>query len=70
MSFDESVDNYTAQEGIKELAADDDLDGILIQMPLPEHLSERMLCNLVPPSKDVDGLSSTSLGNLYSYDFN
>lgn len=49
---------------VKDLAADNSVDGILIQLPLPKHLDERYLLSLIPESKDVDGFSPTNLGLL------
>ncbi len=49
---------------IKELAEDSNVDGILIQLPLPKQLDERYLLSLIPDSKDVDGFSPNNLGLL------
>lgn len=49
---------------IKELASDNTVDGILIQLPLPKQLDERYLLSLIPDSKDVDGFSPNNLGLL------
>jgi len=42
----------------------EDVDGILLQLPVPDHLDERFLCNLIPPTKDVDAHNAASIGNL------
>ena len=49
---------------IQELNDDDDVDGILIQSPLPNHLDEMMLTDLINPNKDVDGFHPINLGRL------
>lgn len=49
---------------IKNLAEDNSVDGILVQLPLPKHLDERYLLSLIPDSKDVDGFSPNNLGLL------
>ena len=49
---------------VKELANDDNVDGILVQLPLPKHLDENAILNLIPASKDVDGFLSENVGNL------
>lgn len=49
---------------INELAVDSNVDGILVQLPLPKHLDERYLLSLIPDSKDVDGFSPNNLGLL------
>nr|CAI5854511.1 unnamed protein product [Callosobruchus analis] len=49
---------------IDELNADSEVDGILIQLPVPEHISERKVCQAVDPRKDVDGFHLTNIGKL------
>lgn len=49
---------------IAELNADDAVDGILVQLPLPKGYDERYLLSLIPDSKDVDGFSPTNMGLL------
>jgi methylenetetrahydrofolate dehydrogenase (NADP+)/methenyltetrahydrofolate cyclohydrolase len=49
---------------VQELNDDDDVDGILIQSPLPNHLDEMMLTDLIDPNKDVDGFHPINLGRL------
>ncbi|VEN46811.1 unnamed protein product [Callosobruchus maculatus] len=49
---------------IDELNNDSDVDGILIQLPVPEHISERKVCQAVDPRKDVDGFHLTNIGKL------
>jgi len=47
------------------LNADDQLDGILIQLPLPDHLDEARVISAVDPVKDVDGFHPFNAGQLY-----
>ncbi|CAH2000564.1 unnamed protein product [Acanthoscelides obtectus] len=49
---------------IDELNNDKTVDGILIQLPVPEHISERKVCQAVDPRKDVDGFHLTNIGKL------
>ncbi len=51
---------------IKSLNEDNDIDGILVQFPLPAHLSSEEVLQLVAPSKDVDGLTYASLGYFFA----
>ena len=44
----------------------DDVDGIMVQLPLPKHLNERAIIDTIDPSKDVDGLTTTNIGRLRS----
>jgi methylenetetrahydrofolate dehydrogenase (NADP+)/methenyltetrahydrofolate cyclohydrolase len=50
---------------IETLNADDAVDGILVQSPLPPHLDEAALQQLVDPAKDVDGFHIQNAGSLY-----
>ena len=50
---------------IAALNADDAIDGILVQLPLPEHVSEVRVIRAVEPVKDVDGFHPLNAGQLY-----
>ena len=43
--------------------------GLIVQLPLPEHLNFEEIVNLIPPEIDVDGLTSHNLGYLFSEDY-
>lgn len=49
---------------VEELNARDDVDGILVQLPLPKHLDELAVIDRIHPDKDVDGLHVVSAGRL------
>jgi methylenetetrahydrofolate dehydrogenase (NADP+)/methenyltetrahydrofolate cyclohydrolase len=49
---------------VGELAADSSVHGILVQLPLPPHLDPEPVLALLPPEKDVDGLTELSMGRL------
>ncbi|MDF2052449.1 tetrahydrofolate dehydrogenase/cyclohydrolase catalytic domain-containing protein, partial [Arthrobacter sp. Cr_A7] len=49
---------------IHDLNSDPGVDGILLQLPLPEHLDANALVSAIDPEKDVDGLTETSAGRL------
>lgn len=49
---------------IDELNADIDVDGILVQLPLPKHISDEKVINAIDPSKDVDGFHPISVGRM------
>ena len=53
-------------ERIDELNRDDTVDGLLIQLPVPAHISTDAVCNRVRPSKDVDGYTVVNLGRLHA----
>jgi methylenetetrahydrofolate dehydrogenase (NADP+)/methenyltetrahydrofolate cyclohydrolase len=50
---------------VSELNADEDVDGILVQLPLPPHLDEERVIRAIDPVKDVDGLHPFNAGELY-----
>jgi methylenetetrahydrofolate dehydrogenase (NADP+) / methenyltetrahydrofolate cyclohydrolase len=50
---------------VTELNANDSIDGILVQSPLPEHVDEPAVMQAIEPSKDVDGLHPLNAGRLY-----
>ena len=50
---------------LAELNADDDVDGILVQLPLPEHMDEPKVLRSVDPGKDVDGFHPQNAGLLF-----
>jgi methylenetetrahydrofolate dehydrogenase (NADP+)/methenyltetrahydrofolate cyclohydrolase len=52
-------------ERIAALNADDGTDGILVQLPLPDHLDEARVVAAVEPAKDVDGIHPMNAGLLY-----
>src|SRR5262245_8293921 len=51
-------------ENVRQLNADEGIDGILIQLPLPKHVSKHTVLESVDPVKDVDGFHSSNLGAL------
>ena len=62
--FKNDVDETTVISKIEELNSDDDVDGILVQLPLPKHFSEEKIVNLIDPRKDVDGFHPMSVGKM------
>jgi methylenetetrahydrofolate dehydrogenase (NADP+) / methenyltetrahydrofolate cyclohydrolase len=51
---------------VRDLNADDNVDGILIQLPLPKQIDSKRVLESVDPAKDVDGFHPTNLGKLVS----
>ena len=49
---------------IDRLNADDEINGILVQLPVPAHINEKKIINRISPLKDVDGFHPESVGNL------
>ena len=67
-SFEHRFDADTSQDEllalVERLNADDAVDGILVQLPLPEHLDEQAVIAAISPDKDVDGFHVTNAGRL------
>ncbi len=67
-SYEFKMPADTTQEAllakVRELNADPNVHGILVQMPLPAHLSENDVVNAIDPDKDVDGLHPVNAGRL------
>lgn len=58
------TDEATLLKAIDELNADEKVDGILVQLPLPPHLTAVSVIEAIAPEKDVDGFHSLSIGSL------
>ncbi len=71
ISFERKMNENSTKEDIeaviKELNKDDNIHGILLQLPLPPHLSEvqEELVQMIKPEKDVDGLTTINAGKLF-----
>ena len=67
-SFAYYLPSETTQEQLEELlkalASDNEVDGILVQLPLPKHLNTDKALKLIPVEKDVDGFSEQNIGRL------
>lgn len=62
--FDESVAENELVNAIQKLNDDDDVDGILVQLPLPKQISEERIISIINPDKDVDGFHPMSIGKM------
>jgi len=67
--FAADVTQAELETAIAELNQDDRVDGILVQLPLPEHLDSISLLRCIDPNKDADGLHQTNLGKLVRSEF-
>jgi len=61
---EESISEQELLDIIRKLNADKDVDGILVQLPLPKHISENAVINAIDPAKDVDGFHPMSQGRM------
>ena len=62
--FDGGVKQEVVEETILNLNKDEDITGILLQLPIPKHLDEDYLTNLIEDEKDVDGFTIGNMGKL------
>ena len=62
--FDTDVSEDELLEAIIKLNNDDAIDGILVQLPLPKHISEQKVIETISPKKDVDGFHPINAGKL------
>ena len=60
----ETIDEATLVAEITALNNNEDVDGILVQLPLPKHISEATIINLINPDKDVDGFHPMNVGKM------
>lgn len=65
MVLPDEIDESGLRAGIEALNADVTIHGILMQAPLPPHLSQRVVAETIDPRKDVDGISTRSAGNIF-----
>ena len=64
-NFESTVIESDLIKLINKLNNDAEVDGILIQLPLPKHLNTDLILDTVSPNKDVDGFNTVNAGNLY-----
>lgn len=62
--FEDDVTEEHLLTKIKELNNDDDLDGFIVQLPLPKHISEQKIIEAINPEKDVDGFHAANVGRM------
>ncbi|HLF45083.1 MAG TPA: bifunctional 5,10-methylenetetrahydrofolate dehydrogenase/5,10-methenyltetrahydrofolate cyclohydrolase, partial [Chitinophagaceae bacterium] len=62
--FEEDISAYRLLEKINSLNNDPEVDGILVQLPLPKHISDEEVINAIDPDKDVDGFHPVNIGKM------
>ena len=62
--MDESSTQEQVENKVKELANNKEVNGILVQLPLPKGLDQERIISLIPKTKDVDGLTKENAANL------
>jgi methylenetetrahydrofolate dehydrogenase (NADP+)/methenyltetrahydrofolate cyclohydrolase len=64
VALPETITEAELLDKIKELNDDDDLDGFIVQLPLPKHINEEKILMAIDPDKDVDGFHPTNFGKM------
>ncbi|MBD5245162.1 MAG: bifunctional methylenetetrahydrofolate dehydrogenase/methenyltetrahydrofolate cyclohydrolase FolD [Barnesiella sp.] len=62
--FESDVTEEQLLDAIKELNSDDDVDGFIVQLPLPKHISEQKVIEAIDYKKDVDGFHPINVGRM------
>ena len=66
MKYPDTVKEKVILDKIDELNKDETVSGILVQLPLPNHIDKQKVIEMIDPLKDVDGFHPTNVGNLSS----
>ena len=66
IKYPDTVNEKTVLEKITELNKDENVSGILVQLPLPKHINNKKIIDAIDPKKDVDGFHPNNVGNLSS----
>lgn len=64
VKLDSTVTEQELLELIAKINADNDIDGLIIQLPLPGHIDENKVLNAISPEKDVDGFHPQNVGKM------
>jgi len=62
--FDENITEKELLNCVAQLNIDEDLDGFIVQLPLPKHISEEKVVEAINPHKDVDGFHAVNVGRM------
>ena len=62
--YDETISEKELLDKVHSLNMDDDIDGFIVQLPLPKHIDEMKVTEAIDPKKDVDGFHPMNLGNM------
>ena len=62
--FDDSISEIELLNQIKKINENDDIDGFIVQLPLPKHINQEVILNKVSPAKDVDGFHPNNYGKM------
>ena len=63
-NFDDSISEIELVNQIKKINKNDDIDGFIVQLPLPKHIDQDNILNMISPTKDVDGFHPNNYGRM------
>lgn len=63
-TFEDSISEETLLKTVEDFNNDDDIDGFIVQLPLPKHIDSQKIIEAINPDKDVDGFHPTNVGKL------
>ena len=64
ISFDKLISEKDLLQKISDLNEDENIDGFIVQLPLPSHINELKITQAIDPKKDVDGFHPQNIGNM------
>lgn len=64
LRYEDDITEKELLQKVKELNEDKDVDGFIVQLPLPEHIDEQKIINAIDPKKDVDGFHPINMGRM------
>ena len=64
LRFSDDISEEELLQTISQLNKDEDIDGFIVQLPLPDHISENKVIEAIDPSKDADGFHPVNLGKM------
>ena len=64
LTFPDTITEAELLARIQDLNEDDDVDGFIVQLPLPKHIDENKVINAISPLKDVDGFHPVNVGRM------
>lgn len=63
-TFDENISEETLLQTVREFNNDPDIDGFIVQLPLPKHIDSQKVIEAIDPTKDVDGFHPMNVGKM------
>ncbi|XP_058806199.1 bifunctional methylenetetrahydrofolate dehydrogenase/cyclohydrolase, mitochondrial [Phymastichus coffea] len=64
LKFKDDITQEELLNQVQKLNEDSSVDGLIVQLPVPEHINERKVCQAIVPTKDVDGFHLQNIGKL------